>query len=454
MQQPHAPQSDNQQQQQEQHQDAHKRTHHRRSRRRSAVAVKKPPTPRTLVRKFFVMLVVDVVLPVAVYFILKTFISGVWALLIGSIPALLSVIVKGFFYRTVDIVGLLVFVAFAISAIVAATIHSTRALVFEKSLVTVVLGVLFFVTLIPMKFTWRGQPMHTSPMIFLILKQFLPLGDVEVLHTAAGDASDSESDTESDTRTQTTDPDGVDKSEKSTTLTTGAPQSGAIADLPSPAITAASQPPAPPPAVSHGSKPQVHPELSLSTIETPAGSSQSLVSNSAVNAKAPTESVRMSKWDFLYTTSRHLRYDMRLLTIFWGGVLIVEMIGRVVMVISPLSDDNVVLYANVWFAVILILGIIMTVIYAIFMRRRIRKTIADSEQAGDIKVCSRPAAHDLEAGLSSAKQHSDTTDSAVKSPSEIRVGEPKVDAAPVSATALPADNAPPSVETPVNQIKA
>ncbi|KAJ3180883.1 hypothetical protein HDU87_001523 [Geranomyces variabilis] len=388
------------------------------------------------------MLVVDVVLPVGVYYILKTYISGVYALLIGSVPALLSVIVKWFFHRTVDIVGLLVFVAFAISAIVAATIHSTRALVFEKSLVTVVLGVLFFVTLIPMKLTWRGERMHTSPMIFLILKQFLPLGDVEVLDTAASDASDS--DTESDTCTQT---DAEESAKGVVAVPSNEEQKAAAAGSASPSL-GPSQPSATPPAVSSHSKQQVYPESSLDEIETPAGSSESLtpkdsIIDSKAAAAAPGETVRMSKWDFLYSNSRRLRYDMRVLTIFWGAVLIVEMIGRVIMVISPLSDDSVVLYANVWFAVILIIGIIATVIYAIFMRRRIRKSIASREQAGEIKVCSKPAADDLEAGLA-AEGEADATDvSAADAPTKIRVGEQPSVATPAAAE-VPIETAPPS----------
>ncbi|KAI8591987.1 hypothetical protein BDZ88DRAFT_328098 [Geranomyces variabilis] len=421
---------------------------HHHHRRRSAVAVKKPPTPRTLVRKFVQMLVVDVVLPVAVYYILKTYISGVYALLIGSVPALLSVIVKWFFHRTVDIVGLLVFVAFAISAIVAATIHSTRALVFEKSLVTVVLGVLFFVTLIPMKFTWRGERMHTSPMIFLILKQFLPLGDVEVLDAAASDASDS--DTDSDTCTQT----DADEPAEGATVPSNAEQKTAAGSASH--SLGPSQPLATPPAVSH-SKQQVYPESSLDEIETPAGSSESLAPKDVINSKiaiAPGETVRMSKWDFLYRTSRRLRYDMRVLTVFWGAVLIVEMIGRVIMVISPLSDDNVVLYANVWFAVILILGIIVTVIYAIFMRRRIRKSIASREQAGEIKVCSKPAADDLEAGLPVEDEEERTAASAADALTEIQVGE-QPSALTSSAAEAPAETAPPSVQmTSANQKKS
>ncbi|KAJ3038704.1 hypothetical protein HK097_003085 [Rhizophlyctis rosea] len=134
-----------------------------------------PPKIQAQVLRFCSVFIVDIVLPVALYFILKTWLSPVWALLIGGVPALLSVIVKGTIKRSIDIAGLLVFVAFAISAIVAATTSNARLLVMEKALVTSVLGLVFLLTLIPVRITLKGRKRELRPVLFYMIKQMVPM---------------------------------------------------------------------------------------------------------------------------------------------------------------------------------------------------------------------------------------------------------------------------------------
>ncbi|KAJ3022413.1 hypothetical protein HKX48_006230 [Thoreauomyces humboldtii] len=324
------------------------RKERRESTRKTAVMLKKPPTVGSLIKRFFLMLVVDVILPVVVFFVLKMFISDVWALLIGCVPALLSVIVKLIWYRSVDVIGLLVAVAFAISAVVAAVTSNARLLVFEKSVVTVILGFVFLFTLLPIRGHYKGRLRIMHPMVFTIVSQIVPLGDVEILEETAsmGSLSDYTASDTSSIRTSDT--------------------ANAV-----------------PPRDVRG---QVHPESSRGDVQ-PDNSAEELMETNDTSVEKPYEDtpLRCSKWIFLFATSKRMRFDMRLLTAFWGCALIVEFLGRLIMVLSPLSISNVVLFSNVYFAVVLILGCIITIAYAARMRRRVRKEIAQREEKGEIR---------------------------------------------------------------------
>lgn len=55
------------------------------------------------------------------------------------------------------------------------------------------------------------------------------------------------------------------------------------------------------------------------------------------------------------------------------------------MVISPLDIDLVVLYANIYFAVVIIIAVLVTVAYAIPMKRRIKAELDRWEAVGIVK---------------------------------------------------------------------
>ncbi|PRP83584.1 hypothetical protein PROFUN_09133 [Planoprotostelium fungivorum] len=227
-----------------------------------------------------ITLVMDVVIPVALYFILKAYLQPVWALLIAGAPALLTVILKGIIKRQVDFIGLLVFIAFGISAAIAVVTGDPRILIFEKSIVTAVMGVIFLLTLIPMRIRAhkRGcsickRGFQLKPFLFYILKQMLPLGTIQI--------------------------------------------------------------------------------------------GEDVVEGDEIG----------NKYDWLYEQIREFRKFIFVTTLLWGIGFFIEFIGRLAMVLSPLSLDEVVLYANIFFVVVIVILILSTVLYLIYAKKYIQNEL-------------------------------------------------------------------------------
>lgn len=110
--------------------------------------------------RFLTTIIIDVILPLAVYLILQRQIRPVYALLAASSPPLLMVIFKAVWMCTFDPLGFLVFLTFSITALVAVITRSAMILLLEKSLMNGLLSVIFGVTLIPCccctcPFRWR-----------------------------------------------------------------------------------------------------------------------------------------------------------------------------------------------------------------------------------------------------------------------------------------------------------
>jgi len=219
-------------------------------------------------------LVMDIALPVAIYFILKNYIDPVWALLAAGGPALIAVVLKGIIKRQLDIIGILVFCAFAISAVVAIVTGDPRILVFEKSIVTAVLGVVFLVSLIPFKIKScrGGKPFVMKPFLYWVLQQVFPLGQI-------------------------IDPAGTNEEE--------------------------------------------------------------------------------NKYTWLWEQIVVFRKMLFAITAIWGIGFFVEFIGRLAMALSPMTLDQVVLWANVFFAIVIALLILGSVVYVILVKDKLRDNITN-----------------------------------------------------------------------------
>jgi len=227
-------------------------------------------------------LIMDVALPVALYFILKAYVAPVWALLIAGAPALLAVVLKGAIKRQLDIIGLLVFCAFGISAVVAIASGDPRILVFEKSMVTAVLGVIFLISLAPIKIRPRDRcctPCRKGfvlkPFLFYVVRQMVPLGKL------------------------------------------------------------------------------------------------------CTEEKTVVQPKRRDKYDWLFENIPTFKRLMFNLTIFWGIGFFIEFVGRLAMVLSPLSLDQVVLYANIFFAVVMVALIVSSGIYAVYALKQTDRDIEE-----------------------------------------------------------------------------
>lgn len=122
--------------------------------------------------RFLLTILVDVIFPLATFLVLQKYIKPVYALLAASSPPLIMVIIKAVWFWTFDALGFLVFLTFAITAVVAVVSRNPTILLLEKSLMTGLLSIIFGVTLIPCKcFSWRCQ---WRPLAYYFYQDLVP----------------------------------------------------------------------------------------------------------------------------------------------------------------------------------------------------------------------------------------------------------------------------------------
>ncbi|KAF1803872.1 hypothetical protein FB192DRAFT_1301784 [Mucor lusitanicus] len=120
-------------------------------------------------RPMFIMLFFDVGLPLAVYYILKIWLSVLIALILSGIPPLLRVFYVFWKKRHIDILGCVFVFSFILSAVLSVISGDVRLTLLRDSTVTAVISLMFFVTLIPLKTRW----FTLRPMIFLFSQQMM-----------------------------------------------------------------------------------------------------------------------------------------------------------------------------------------------------------------------------------------------------------------------------------------
>jgi hypothetical protein len=128
--------------------------------------------------RFCITIIVDIILPLIIYFSLQKYIKPVYALLAASSPPLVMVIFKALCLRTFDALGFLVFITFAISAIVAIITRSPIILLLEKSLVTGIVSLIFAITLIP--FHCCHHRCRLRPLAYYLYQDLVPTTRAEI----------------------------------------------------------------------------------------------------------------------------------------------------------------------------------------------------------------------------------------------------------------------------------
>lgn len=118
-------------------------------------------------------LVIDIGLPLGIYYAMKPHTSIIAALLVSCIPPLLFVIAKFAYYRRVDILGCLCCFAFILAGIFALATGDPRLVLLRDSSITCVTGVCFLLTLIPI----RSKRINIVPLSYLIFIQLFSGGD-------------------------------------------------------------------------------------------------------------------------------------------------------------------------------------------------------------------------------------------------------------------------------------
>ncbi|CAM0134888.1 hypothetical protein VKS41_000541 [Umbelopsis sp. WA50703] len=303
--------------------------------------------------KVIMMIIMDVALPVILYFVLKGPLGNpAYALLIGGVPALLMVIIRLIHSRTVDALGILVFLAFLISAIVAFASGDARILTFEKSIVTLILGVGFIITCLPIK----SKKFRLKPFMLLIIKQLVPLGTINPSLVQRDIAP----------MRQTT---GQDQQFTTTQSKSGNAVHPTDTDPTSEGHTAIKMDP---PVNSPTGKTSTFSAKSANTMNSQLSQEKKLRKRSKLNRMivaslfGETFGPSMDKYDWMYQNSKRFRFDITALTLWWGFILFLEFIIRLAMVLSPLGLDQVVTYANIAFGVICAVGGAFSVVYLLF----------------------------------------------------------------------------------------
>lgn len=128
--------------------------------------------------RFIITTVVDIILPLVIYFSLQAYIKPVYALLVASSPPLFMVIFKAVWFCTFDALGFLVFITFAISALVAIITRNPIILLLEKSLVTAILSLIFAITLIP--FHCCSHRCRIRPLAYYLYQDLVPTRAAEI----------------------------------------------------------------------------------------------------------------------------------------------------------------------------------------------------------------------------------------------------------------------------------
>ncbi|CAF3412582.1 unnamed protein product [Rotaria sp. Silwood1] len=99
--------------------------------------------------RLIITVLVDLIIPLAVYLMLQKRTKPVYALAAAGVPPFIMVLIKGVVSRTFDALGFIVFISFVASAIAAIVTHNPIILLLEKSLVTGIISIIFGITLIP-----------------------------------------------------------------------------------------------------------------------------------------------------------------------------------------------------------------------------------------------------------------------------------------------------------------
>ncbi|KAF9953099.1 hypothetical protein BGZ72_005708 [Mortierella alpina] len=120
-------------------------------RRQSVTDVNNKALQRKQWKVLAISMFIDVVLPIILYYSLRSHMSALAALLISSAPPAINCITKFVVYRKVDPIGLLIIFGFVLSAILSVIDGNPRLLLLRDSLVTCASGLIFLASLIPLR---------------------------------------------------------------------------------------------------------------------------------------------------------------------------------------------------------------------------------------------------------------------------------------------------------------
>ena len=86
-------------------------------------------------RKITYIVIMNGVIPIVLYYVLKEYLPKVWALVVSNIPTIISVIIQAIFLKRIDSLGIGVIFGFLLSLILAVLNQDPKLLLLRESFV-------------------------------------------------------------------------------------------------------------------------------------------------------------------------------------------------------------------------------------------------------------------------------------------------------------------------------
>ncbi|CEI92952.1 Putative Cytoplasmic protein [Rhizopus microsporus] len=128
------------------------------------------PNRRSILRAFFSMamhMLFELVVPIIIYYVLRNFVSPLLALLLAGVPTALMVIIKAYRERKVDMMGVLMLLGFAVSALLAFVQSDPKLYLLRESAMTLAMGLMLLITMFPLR--WGHHILR--PFMFYVARQ-------------------------------------------------------------------------------------------------------------------------------------------------------------------------------------------------------------------------------------------------------------------------------------------
>jgi hypothetical protein len=119
------------------------------------------------VQAIAISVIVDIALPLILYYTLQRYTSQLVALIVSGIPPLLYVIFLAIRKKRLDVLGCIIVFSFVVSGAVSIISGDARIVVLRESLTTLIIGLGFLITLLPIRY----KTFEMRDMCFLITAQ-------------------------------------------------------------------------------------------------------------------------------------------------------------------------------------------------------------------------------------------------------------------------------------------
>ncbi|KAM3583645.1 hypothetical protein VKS41_003618 [Umbelopsis sp. WA50703] len=130
------------------------------------------PNRRSILGIFWsltVNMMIELIIPIALYYSLRPFVSAIVALVISGLPPAIVVGYHWLRYGSVDMQAILMVLVVVLSSVLAMIQSDPRLYLLRESAITLGMGSLFLFTLIP--FTFRGRYLY--PFLYYTARQFV-----------------------------------------------------------------------------------------------------------------------------------------------------------------------------------------------------------------------------------------------------------------------------------------